>query len=54
MAVLQRWLEANVRGVSWGTYRCEKWGKKQASLHSEGRAIDWHVDAMRRRRPPRR
>jgi hypothetical protein len=25
--------------------RCEKWGKRQASLHSEGRAIDWHLDA---------
>jgi hypothetical protein len=47
MTALQRWLEANVRGVSWGTYRCEKWGKKQASLHSEGRAIDWHLDARR-------
>ena len=45
MAALQRWLEANVRGVSWGTYRCEKWGKHQASLHSEGRAIDWRLDA---------
>jgi hypothetical protein len=44
MVKLQRWLEANVRGVSWGTYRCEKWGKKQASLHAEGRAIDWHLD----------
>ncbi len=45
MVALQRWLEANVRGVSWGTYRCEKWGKRQASLHSEGRAIDRHLDA---------
>jgi len=45
MAALQRWLEANVRGVSWGTYRCEKWGKRQASLHSEGRAIDWLLGA---------
>ena len=54
MAALQRWLEANVRGVSWGTYRCEKWGKKQASLHAEGRAIDWHLDAHEPRRPPRR
>jgi hypothetical protein len=45
VAALQRWLEANAKGVSWGTYRCEKWGKKQASLHSEGRAIDWHLDA---------
>jgi hypothetical protein len=45
MAALQRWLEANVRGVAWGTYRCEKWGKHQASLHAEGRANDWHIDA---------
>ena len=45
MVALQRWLEANAEGVSWGTYRCEKWGKKQASLHAEGRAIDWHLDA---------
>src|SRR3954447_5383940 len=45
MIALQRWLEANVRGVSWGMYRCEKWGKHHASLHSEGRAIDWHLDA---------
>ena len=47
MVALQRWLEANVRGEAWGTYRCEKWGKKQASLHSEGRAIDWHLDATK-------
>jgi hypothetical protein len=36
------WLETNALGVNWGEYRCEKWGKGQASLHSEGRAIDWH------------
>jgi hypothetical protein len=42
---LQRWLEANVRGVFWGSYRCEKWGKRSASLHAENRAIDWHLDA---------
>jgi hypothetical protein len=36
------WLETNASGVNWGEYRCEKWGKGQASLHSEGRAIDWH------------
>ena len=44
MLALQRWLEANSRGVFWGSYRCEKWGKGQASLHSENRAIDWHLD----------
>jgi hypothetical protein len=44
MVALQRWLEANARGVSWGTYRCERWGKHEASLHAEGRALDWHLD----------
>jgi hypothetical protein len=44
MLALQRWLEANSRGVFWGSYRCEKWGKGLASLHSENRAIDWHLD----------
>lgn len=37
-----RWLERHARGVSWGTYRCERWGKGSASLHAENRAIDWH------------
>jgi len=41
---LHDWLEANARGVSWGTYRCERWGKHEASLHAEGRALDWHLD----------
>jgi hypothetical protein len=35
---LQRWLKANVRGVFWGSYRCERWGKHSASLHAENRA----------------
>jgi hypothetical protein len=39
------WLRKNVRGVFWGSYRCEMWGKHEASLHAEGRAIDWHLDA---------
>ena len=42
---LTRWLEENSRGVFWGSYRCEKWGKREASLHAENRAIDWHLDA---------
>ena len=42
------WLDKNVQGVNWGTYRCEKWGKNSASLHAEGRALDWHLDASRR------
>jgi hypothetical protein len=47
MIALQRWLEGNFRGASWGTYRCEMWGKHEASLHAEGRAIDWHLDVTR-------
>jgi hypothetical protein len=42
---LQRWLEENSRGSFWGSYRCEKWGEHEASLHAENRAIDWHLDA---------
>jgi hypothetical protein len=45
MLELRHWLEDNVRGVFWGSYRCEKWGKHEASLHAENRAIDWHLDA---------
>jgi hypothetical protein len=40
------WLEKNASGVNWGEYRCEIWGKKSASLHSVGRAIDWHPTTM--------
>lgn len=42
------WLTANVRGQNWGSYRCEMWGKNEASLHAEGRAVDWHLDAANR------
>jgi hypothetical protein len=41
---LQDWLDANVRGVSWGIIRCERLSKRNFSLHAEGRAIDWHLD----------
>jgi hypothetical protein len=44
MRALRRWLEQNVRGESWGIYRCEKLGPGNYSLHSEDRAIDWHLD----------
>jgi hypothetical protein len=44
MLDLQHWLEAHSRGVFWGSYRCERWGKHSASLHAEDRAIDWHLD----------
>jgi hypothetical protein len=41
---LQRWLTVHERGVSWGIMRCELWGPRSASLHAEGRAVDWHLD----------
>jgi hypothetical protein len=44
MAAFASWLDRNAMGVSWGTYRCEMWGKHEASLHAEGRALDWHLD----------
>jgi hypothetical protein len=37
-----RWLPRHTDGISWGTYRCERWGRGSASLHAESRAIDWH------------
>jgi len=45
MKALEDWLEHNVRGESWGILRCEKWGHHTCSLHCEGRAIDWRLDA---------
>ena len=42
---LERWLERHWRGVSWGIMRCEKLSPGNFSLHSEGRALDWHLDA---------
>lgn len=42
--LLQRWLERNARGSSWGIMRCEKFSKGNYSLHSEGRALDWQLD----------
>ena len=45
MRELEAWLEHNVRGESWGITRCERLKRGSFSLHSEGRAIDWHLDA---------
>ena len=42
---LESWLDGHAGGVTWGTERCEKWGRGRASLHAEGRALDWHLDA---------
>ena len=41
---LQDWLARHAGGSSWGIIRCEKWGPHSASLHAEGRALDWHLD----------
>jgi hypothetical protein len=42
---LQSWLGRNAGGTSWGIMRCEKLSRGSYSLHSEGRALDWHLDA---------
>ena len=44
ITALATWLDQHTRGMFWGSYRCEKWGKRSASLHAENRAIDWHLD----------
>ena len=44
MTAFVGWLQRHADGVFWGTYRCEKWGSHEASLHAEGRAVDWHLD----------
>jgi hypothetical protein len=41
---LENWMAKNAGGSFWGIMRCEKWGKHSASLHAEGRALDWHFD----------
>jgi hypothetical protein len=41
---LAGWLQQNAGGQFWGIMRCERWGKGRASLHAEGRAVDWHLD----------
>ena len=53
---LQDWLASNSRGVTWGIMRCERLSRRNYSLHAEGRAIDWHLDARDRadRRAARR
>jgi len=53
---LQEWLESNARGASWGIMRCQRLSGKSFSLHSEGRALDWHLDVHDRsdRRAARR
>ncbi len=43
----QAWLGRNARGTSWGIMRCSKLGPGNWSLHAEGRALDWHLNAHR-------
>ena len=51
---LAEWIADHTRGELWGIYRCEKWGKDSASVHAEGRAIDYRsMPASRRRSAPR-
>jgi hypothetical protein len=42
---LQSWLRRHWRGSPWGINRCEKLGPGNFSIHAEGRALDWHLDA---------
>lgn len=46
---LEEWLGRHAAGSSWGIVRCEKLGEDSYSLHAEGRALDWHLDASDRR-----
>jgi hypothetical protein len=45
--LLEAWVGRHYPGESWGVYRCERLSKHSRSLHSEGRALDWHLDAKR-------
>src|SRR5215211_5248880 len=47
LLALKRWLERHVRGESWSIMRCEVLPSGHHSLHAEGRAIDWRLDARR-------
>ena len=42
---LAAWLDGHAGGSFWGIMRCERWGKGRASLHAEGRALDWQMNA---------
>jgi hypothetical protein len=46
---LAKWLGKHAKGENWGIYRCEKWGKHSASLHAEGRALDWRLNVKKPR-----
>jgi hypothetical protein len=43
---LERWIARNYIGESWGIYQCRRVsGTRNLSLHAEGRALDWRLDA---------
>ena len=42
---LENWLGRHTSGETWGITRCEKLSPGNFSVHAEGRAIDWHLDA---------
>jgi hypothetical protein len=46
---LAQWLHQTVRGELWGIVRCDHLSPGEWSVHAEGRAIDWHLDARKRK-----
>jgi hypothetical protein len=46
---LAHWLDRTVRGELWGIVRCDHLSPGDWSVHAEGRAIDWHLDARERK-----
>lgn len=42
---LSTWLARNTDGEYWGGLRCERLSRTTYSMHAEGRAVDWHLDA---------
>ena len=50
MHALERWLTRKVpRGESWGIHNCHILPGGHWSLHSDNRAIDWHLDKANRK-----
>ena len=44
MTAFVGWLQPTPTALFWGTYRCERWGPHEASLHAENRAVDSRLD----------
>jgi hypothetical protein len=47
--LLTKWIDRHFPGDSWGVWRCQRLDKDTRSLHSEGRALDWRLDARNKR-----